>query len=89
MSKKVFPMVEKSRRTSLYPEEVDPRSVYVPWVGKGMCVGIISVLLPFRDWSITFLNILLEKTDRAMAWQLLDCCFRQGGAAETCNCVSV
>lgn len=89
MFKKAFLMVEKSRRALLYPEEEDPRSIYVPWIGKETCVGIISVLLPFRDWPITSLKILLEKTDIAMVWQLLDCCFRQGGAAETCNCISL
>lgn len=46
--------------------------------GKDMSVGIISVLLPFRDCTIAFLKILLEKTDMAMAWQLLGFCFRQG-----------
>lgn len=63
MFKKAFLVVEKSRRALLYLEEEDPRSIYVPWIGKEMCVGIISVLLPFRDWPITSLKILLEKTD--------------------------
>lgn len=89
MFKKAFLMVEKLRRALLCLEEEDPRSICVPWVGKEMCVGIISALLPFRDSPISSLKILLQKTDIAMAWQLLDCCFRQGGAAETCNSVFV
>lgn len=66
MFKKAFLVVEKSRRTLLYLEE-DPRNIYVPWVGKEMCVGIISVLLSFRDLPISSLKILLAKTDIAMA----------------------
>lgn len=49
MFKKAFLVIEKSRRALLYLEEEDSRSIYVPWVGKEMCVGIISVLLLFRD----------------------------------------
>lgn len=89
MFKKAFLVVEKSRRALLCLEEEDPRSIYVLWLEKEMCVGIISALLPFRDSPISSLKILLEETDIAMAWQLLDCCFRQGGAAKTCNCVFV
>lgn len=70
------------------------RSFYVFWWGEGRerketCLNIISHLLPFKDFSTTFLKILPEKTEFATHWQFSDCFFGQGSRCESHNCISV
>lgn len=45
---------------------------------KETCLNIISHLLPFKDFSTTFLKILSEKTEFATHWQFSDCFFWAG-----------
>lgn len=72
MFRKGFPKVEKSRRTSVYSKMTLRKDCLCALGEESKPVGIISVLLPSRDCTTTFLKILLEGTDIARVWQLLD-----------------
>lgn len=89
MFRKVFfPKVEKSRRHFSLSRR--RRKDCLCALGKERKpVGIISVLLPFRDCATTFLKILLEGQTLLWPGSFQMSVLGWGGAAETCNCISV
>lgn len=93
VSVKVFSKGSELWNALLCLGKESPKGPSVCWGGgrggKETCLNIISLLLPFKDFSTNFLKIFSEKTEFATDWQFPDCFFRQGSSSESHNCISV